>query len=344
MRSVESASPCLPSRERARGQRADHLRDVEAADRAVLEDREHRAAHVRHDRALAVAGRSHADLGLHPAVQLVEIGHAAEQGKRAHVGQIRAQREDGIAGRRIDRQVAIGVAVIGAEIFDINLQHAAGERGVERGGCEAAVADADLGRGNPRLRIDIVQAVEVDRGIAPGLRARPAAARRHRDRQSLEVEVEFHERLARDIDRGPAIEGAVVQCAADAVDHHNRTVEPHFGLRGQRCLQQAGGLEFEFGRNALPLDRRRGRARLDLEFQRLAGGARIARDRELAVAAHGGVGIDGLDAVLDAVAQIGHHQRAAGDADMLDRDAAGSIGGGRPGGRIGFARRAAAVP
>src|SRR4051812_18472921 len=49
----------LPARQRARRQRADHLRDVEPLDGAVLEHREGRAGHVGHDRALAVTGRAH---------------------------------------------------------------------------------------------------------------------------------------------------------------------------------------------------------------------------------------------------------------------------------------------
>src|SRR5206468_8777549 len=55
----------LPARQGARRQRADHLRDVEPLDGAVLEYDEGGAGHVRHDRALAGAGGAHADLRLH---------------------------------------------------------------------------------------------------------------------------------------------------------------------------------------------------------------------------------------------------------------------------------------
>ncbi len=43
--------------------------------------------------------------------------------------------------------------------------------------------------------------------------------------------------------------------------------------------------------------------------------------RDLAVGGDGDVGVDGLDAVFDAVAQIGKHDGAVGDADVLDRKA-----------------------
>ena len=62
------------------------------------------AAEVRHDGALAVAGGAHADLRLHLAVELVEIGHALQQRQRAHADEIAAAaRRRRIAGRRIDR-------------------------------------------------------------------------------------------------------------------------------------------------------------------------------------------------------------------------------------------------
>ena len=40
---------------------------------------------------------------------------------------------------------------------------------------------------------------------------------------------------------------------------------------------------------------------------------------QLAVGRHGGVGVDAVDLVFDAVAQVGEHDRAAGDDDVLDR-------------------------
>src|SRR5256885_15318909 len=81
-------SALLPARQGARRQRADHLRDIEPLDRAVLEYDERSTGHVRHDRALAGAGGAHADLRLHPAVDPVEIGEALQQRKRAHAGKV----------------------------------------------------------------------------------------------------------------------------------------------------------------------------------------------------------------------------------------------------------------
>ena len=125
-------------------------------------------------------------------------------------------------------------------------------------GAKRAVADVEFGRGNPRLHVDIVQAVEVDRRVAPGLRRRlPVLPGDVASVEPLEIEVELHQRLARQIDRGPAVERAVAERAGDAVDHHDRAVEPDFGLGRQRRLQQAGRVELDFGRDVLPLDRRR---------------------------------------------------------------------------------------
>ena len=200
-----------------------------------------------------------------------------------------------------------------------------------------AVADGEFGRRNARLRIDIIETAEVDRGIAPGLRGGPAAVRRHRDPKPLEIQIELHQRLARQIDRSPSVERAVAERAGEAVDHHDRTIEPDFRLGRQRCLQQAGGIELEFGRDVLPFDRRRGRRRLDLEFQRLPAAARIACYPDLAIGIDRDVGVDGLDLVLDAVAQVGKHDRAAGDADMLDRQRTASGRRSRLRWRIGLA-------
>ena len=49
-------------------------------------------------------------------------------------------------------QIAIGVAVIGAEVGNLRLQYAARQRGIDRGGREARVADVELGRGNAHLQ------------------------------------------------------------------------------------------------------------------------------------------------------------------------------------------------
>ena len=136
----------------------------------------------------------------------------------------------------------------------------------------------------------------------------------------LEVEIELHQRLARDIDRGPAVERAVAERAGEAVDHHDRAVEPHLGLGRQRRLQQAGRIDHEFGRDVLPLQRRRGAVALISNFSGCSAARALPVTVILRSAADGGVGVDALDAVLDAVAQIGEHHRAAGDADMLDRE------------------------
>ena len=141
-----------------------------------------------------------------------------------------------------------------------------------------------------------------------------------RDVEPLEVEIEFHQRLAGEIDRRPAVERAVADRAGEAVDHDDRAVEPDLGLGRQRRLQQAGRIEREFDRNVLPLDRRGRRGRLDLEFERMLAGARAAGDLDLAVGADHGIGVDALDAVFDAVAQVGKHHRAVGDRDAIDRE------------------------
>ena len=84
-----------------------------------------------------------------------------------------------------------------------------------------------------------------------------AGAARRRDGELLEIEVELHQRLARQIDRRPAVERAVAERAGDAVDHHDGAVEPDFGLGGERGAQQAGRVDPDLGRDILPLDRRR---------------------------------------------------------------------------------------
>src|SRR6266487_3916615 len=158
----------LPAGQRACGERADHLRDIEPLDRAVLEYDERSTGHVRHDRALAGAGGAHADLRLHPAVDPVEIGEALQQRKRAHAGEVGPHRVGGIGGGDVDGQIAVGVALIGAEVGNLRLEDAARERGLDRGGREARVADVELGRGNARLHVNIIEAVDVDRRTAPG--------------------------------------------------------------------------------------------------------------------------------------------------------------------------------
>ena len=89
-------------------------------------------------------------------------------------------------------------------------------------------------------------------------------------------------------------------------------------LADSGACNRPGASQRQFDRNVLPLDRGRRRGRLDLEFQRMLAGARAAGDRDLAVAADHGIGVDALDAVLDAVAQIGKHDGAVGDLDAID--------------------------
>jgi hypothetical protein len=96
----------LPARQRARRQRTDHLRDIEAADGAVLEYDEGDTGHVRHHRALAGSKRAHADLRLHLAVEPVEVGEAVQQWQRAHAGEIGPHRKGGRGGGYVQRQVA----------------------------------------------------------------------------------------------------------------------------------------------------------------------------------------------------------------------------------------------
>ena len=109
-----------------------------------------------------------------------------QQRQRAHAGEVAAQRVSRMAGRGIDGQFAAGLAAIGAEIGELRLQHAARQRGVDRGRREMRLADVELGRGNPRLRVDIVQAGEVDRWrCSRAARAATAAsALRRRERRA----------------------------------------------------------------------------------------------------------------------------------------------------------------
>ncbi|MEH2538449.1 hypothetical protein [Bradyrhizobium sp. AZCC 1699] len=79
-----------------------------------------------------------------------------------------------------------------------------------------------------------------------------------------------------------------------------------------------------------------GQRRLGFDFQRMAAAARAAGQRNLAVGINRDVGVDGLDPVLDAVAQIGEHDGAAGDADMLNRKGIRRLAAGGLRGRIGL--------
>src|SRR5262249_39214543 len=152
--------------------------------------------------ALAVAGRAHGDFRLHLAVELVEIGRALQQLQRAHADEIALQRVNGTDRRGIDGEIDIGLAAIGAEIGDAQLQHAAGEVRFDRGRSELRVAEIELRSGNARLDVDVVEAVEVNGRVAPRRLRRRRRAFRHRDVEPMEIEVELDLRLARDIDRG----------------------------------------------------------------------------------------------------------------------------------------------
>jgi hypothetical protein len=274
-------------------------------------------------KALAGAGGAHAELRLHPAVDLVEIGEAIQQRKRAHAGEVGPHRIGGIRGGDVGGQIASGGAFIGAEVGNLRLQHPGCQRGVDRGGSEARVADLEFGRGNAHLQVDIIEVVDVDRRTAPGLACGTAGATRHHDRKLLEIQVELHQRLARQIERGPAVERSIAERAGDAVDHDDRTVEPGFGLGRQRSVQQIGRVDPDLGRNVLPLDRACRQRRLDVEFQRIAVAAGAAGQHDPAVGSDGDIGVDGLDPVLDAVVHVGEDDSAAADADVLDRESLG---------------------
>ncbi len=159
------------------------------------------------------------------------------------------------------------------------------------------------------------------------MRSGCAAAFGDGDVEPLEVEIELDQRLARDIDRRPAIEGAVAERSGHAVDHDDRAVEPDLGLGQQWRLQGAGRVKRQLDRNVLPLHRRRGHCGLDLEFERLLAGARATGDLDLAIVANEGVGVDAVDATFHAVAQIGKHDRAVGHRHAIDRKRVSLAGG-----------------
>jgi hypothetical protein len=151
--------------------------------------------------------------------------------------------------------------------------------------------------------------------------------------EPLEVEIEFEQRLAGEIDRGPAVEGGVAEHARQAVDHHGRTVEPDPGLGRHRRLQLAWRLEHDLDRNILPLQRRRRHRRVDVEFERMIVCLGTAGDPDLAVGVDDGFGVDGLEAIFHAVAQVGKNHRAVGHRDAVDRGVVGATGSRRRPGR-----------
>ena len=73
-----------------------------------------------------------ASLRLQLAVELVEIRRTAQQRQRADADEVAVHRVGRVAGGRIDDQLAIGLAAIGAEIGESAFQHAAGQRRVDR--------------------------------------------------------------------------------------------------------------------------------------------------------------------------------------------------------------------
>src|SRR6202035_4122077 len=113
---VRSVVCSLPSRHRARGERADHRGDIDASDRAILEHSEDRSAQVRHDQALTVAGGAQRHFRLHLAVELVEVGRTPQQRQRANADEIAGERIARAAAGHIDDELARSLAAIDAEI------------------------------------------------------------------------------------------------------------------------------------------------------------------------------------------------------------------------------------
>ena len=156
------------------------------------------------------------------------------------------------------------------------------------------------------------------------------------DIEPLEIQIELDLRLAGKIGRGPAVERAVAERAGDAVDHHHRAVEPQLGFGRQRRLQRAGRFQLELDRNVLPLARAGRRGGADVEGEWLLACFGAAGDPDLAVIGHQGVGVDAVDAMVDAVAHIGKLDRAVGHRDAIDDRRVGvrlAAGRGRPRGR-----------
>ena len=310
-------------------QRADHLRDVEAADRAVLEIGGRGARHVRHDRLLALAKGTHIDPGLQPAVEAVEVGRTLQERQRAHIREVAVERVNRRIARDVDVDAGAALAAIGAEIGDGAFQNAARKRRFKCCGREMRAAEIEFGGRQPHLRIDIVEAGKRNRIVAPGGRGglRRGSLRGDlrrgwrgsgRNIQPPEVEVEFDLWLAGDIDRSPAIEGAVADGAGKPVDHDDRAVEPDLGLARQRCLQQAGRLKRKFDGNGLPRHRRVGQRCLDVEGEWVLAGLRVAIEAEVTVRVDDGACADGFKVVFDVVMRVEEGHRAVGDGDAAD--------------------------
>ncbi len=153
------------------------------------------------------------------------------------------------------------------------------------------------------------------------------------DVKPLKVEVQFQQRLARKIDRGPSVERAVTERAGEAVDHHDRVVEADLGLARQRSSQNAGHVEHEVDRNILPRQRRRRHRRMDLEFDRMRAGVRAAADLDGSVATDRRIGVDAVDAAVHSVVSIGKLNGAIGHRHMVDGESIRVVLAGR---RRGF--------
>ena len=209
-----------------------------------------------------------------------------------------AQRVSRDRRRGIDDQVAIGLAAIGAEIGEPAFQHAAGQRGVDRDRRDMGVADIDFGGGNLRLQVDIVQSAEVDRGIAPRLRARLrrcaldiATSSRWKSRSSFTSGL-----LAISTDAQPLNAPSPSAPVRPLII----TTEP---LSRTSALADSGSATGRAPRNVISTGMfcrsigRRRRRRLDDEFERVLAGARVAGDPDVAIGVDDGVGVDAVDAI-----------------------------------------------
>src|SRR5450432_3772495 len=166
---------------------------------ASVEHGEDRSAQVRHDQALAVAGGAQRHFRLHLAVELVEVGRTPQQRQGADADEIAGERIARAAAGHIDDELARSLAAIDAEIRKAGFEHAGGDRRIDRNRRETRLADVEFGSGNPQLRVDIIQAGEIDRGIAPGLRSLRSGCGgllRRRDLKPLKIEIEFYQWLA----------------------------------------------------------------------------------------------------------------------------------------------------
>ena len=240
----------------------------------------------------------------------------------------------GLGRGGIGGQFAAGLAAIGAEIGEAHLEHAAAERGVDRGRREMRVAEVEFGGGSPHLRVDIVQSAEVEGRIAPGLRGpdvagalAPPRSSRWKSRSSLTSGL-----LARSTDAQPL--NAPSPSAPDrpliiTIEPLSRTS----ALADSGACSRPGASSVSSTGMFCRSSGGTGAVALMVEFERLIAGPGAAGELDLAIGADAGFGVDALDAIFDAVAQVGKHHRAVGHRDAVDRGLVGSAGGGRrPGG------------